>query len=78
MQSTVVKKSLVIVDRTPDLESVLRPAFSEEILTIRSTGSGQEALRRLAEWKPDLIVSEYLTDDLDGDITTRNCQRKRD
>jgi PAS domain S-box-containing protein len=66
MQSPPEKKSLLIVDRSPELESILRSAFSDDILTIRRTGSGKEALRRLTEWKPDLILSEYLTDDVDG------------
>jgi PAS domain S-box-containing protein len=66
MQSLLKKKSILIVDRSPDVEAILRSAFPEKILTIRRTGSGREALRRLPEWKPDLIVSDYLTEDMDG------------
>ena len=66
MKSLLNGKSLLIVDRNPDMESDLRAAFSEEILAIRRTGSGFEALRQIQEWKPDLIVSDYVTEDLDG------------
>jgi PAS domain S-box-containing protein len=66
MKSLFDKKTLLIVDRNPDMESVLRSAFPEEVLIIRRTESGYEALRQIQEWKPDLIVSDYITADLDG------------
>jgi PAS domain S-box-containing protein len=66
MQPAGERKSLLIVDRNPDMESILRSGFPGEILTIRRTGSGKEALGLLQEWKPDLIISDYLTGDMDG------------
>jgi PAS domain S-box-containing protein len=60
------RKFLLIVDRNSDTETVLRSAFTEDVLDIRRTESGMEALQRMQEWKPDLIVSDYFTADLDG------------
>ena len=60
------RKSLLIVDRGSDMETILRSAFPEEVLFVRRTESGMEALQRMHEWKPDLILSDYFTADLDG------------
>jgi PAS domain S-box-containing protein len=66
MNSVFQHKSLLIVDPNTEIESVLRRAYDAEQLSIYRTGSGHEALRRVAELKPDLIVSDFHTQDLDG------------
>lgn len=58
--------NLLLIDPSTEIEAILRDAYGDGYLTIHRTGSGSDALCRISELRPDLIVSDYHTQDLDG------------
>jgi PAS domain S-box-containing protein len=59
-------KNLLLIDPDTEIEAILRGAYGDGTLTIHRIASGSDALRRISELRPDLIVSDFLTQDLDG------------
>ena len=65
---------LLVVDDHPQLRMLLRTTFEIIDVEVQEAGSGAEAMQRVAERTPDVIVLDVALPDVDG-ITL--CQRLR-
>ena len=59
-------RHLLIVDDEENLRSMLTAALRHHGFTITATGNGREALRMVAEVRPDLVVLDVMMPELDG------------
>ena len=65
-------KNVLVVDDQKDLLELLSMVLSQEGYTVRTAGSGAEAIEALAAEKPDLILLDILLGDTTGiKLTTR-------
>ena len=61
---------VLYVDDEPDIREVATMALElDPELEIRSCGSGEEALRIAAEWRPDLVLLDVMMPGMDGPTT---------
>jgi len=68
----MTKKRILIVDDDPDILDVLRLTIPEEEYEVVEAQDGQEALDKVYERPPDLIILDYLMPKIDGRIV---CQK---
>lgn len=68
----MAKKRILIVDDDPDILDVLRLAIPEEEYEVVEAQDGQEALERVYERPPDLIILDYIMPKIDG---RKVCQK---
>lgn len=66
------KKHVLIVDDDPDILDVLRLILPEEEYEVVEAHDGQEALDKVYERPPDLIILDYIMPKLDGRLV---CQK---
>lgn len=66
---------ILVVDDDPDVLGVVFDLLDDEGYQVRTAGNGQEALKVLAEWRPDLIVLDLMMPVMDGP-TFRRRQRE--
>jgi diguanylate cyclase (GGDEF)-like protein len=62
----MVKKHILIVDDDPDILDVVRLTLESEELKITSASNGQEALEKIYESPPDLVILDYVMPKMDG------------
>jgi CheY-like chemotaxis protein len=68
-------RALVLaVDDEPDALRILRWFLTNEGFEVMTAPSGGEALRRVEEYLPDLIIADYMMSDMSG---LALCQRLR-
>ncbi len=61
-----MNKTILIVDDEPDLVELVGEMLARAGCVILKAGSGEEALRVLAENKPDLIIADITMPDMGG------------
>lgn len=59
-------KTLLVVDDEVGITEALNDLLSEEGFHVLVAGTGKEALARLAEKRPDLILLDYMMPVMDG------------
>jgi two-component system OmpR family response regulator len=58
------------VDDEPDIREVVELSLGlDPVFTVRSCGSGEEALAAAAEWQPDIILLDVMMPVMDGPAT---------
>jgi two-component system KDP operon response regulator KdpE len=60
------KQNILVVDDEPQITRVLKTTLSSQGYGIRSASDGEEALRAMSEWPPDLIVTDLRMPHMDG------------
>ena len=71
-------KTVMFVEDEPDIREIARLALGEVGgLAVATCGSGAEALERVAQVDPDLILLDVMMPDMDGPATLQ-ALRKRD
>ena len=60
------KKQILVVDDEPTWRTILSRYLSQKGFSVKEAGSGVEALRSLAKFKPDLIFSDVRMPDMNG------------
>ena len=69
---------VLYVDDEPDIREVARISLDlDEGMVVETAASGTEAVRKAAEWRPDIILLDVMMPDLDGP-TTLEILRSRD
>lgn len=59
-------KRVLIVDDELGIVEALTDVLADEGFTVSSARNGREALQRIAEAKPDLVISDYMMPLMDG------------
>ena len=62
----MAKKRILIVDDDPDILDVLRLSLPEEEYEVAEAGDGQEALDKVYQRPPDLVILDYIIPKIDG------------
>jgi len=60
------KQNILVVDDEPQITRVLKTTLSSQGYGIRTASDGEEALRAMSEWPPDLIVTDLRMPHMDG------------
>ncbi|MFC1631024.1 response regulator [Candidatus Omnitrophota bacterium] len=60
------KKRILIVDDDPDILDVLRLTIPEEEYDVVEAADGQEALEKVYQRPPDLVILDYMMPKIDG------------
>ena len=70
---------VLVVDDEPNIVDVVAMALRFQGFTVEAAGTGQEAIAKVAEFKPDLIVLDVMLPDMEGfDVAKRlGAQRAR-
>ena len=68
-------KKVLLVDDEPDVIEFLRVALEQEGVTFRGAGDGEEALVKVAEEAPDLIILDVQMPKKDGFMTFQELRR---
>jgi len=66
MANQDAKQNILVVDDEPQITRVLKTTLSSQGYGIRSASDGEEALRAMSEWPPDLIVTDLRMPHMDG------------
>jgi two-component system KDP operon response regulator KdpE len=64
--NNVEKKRILVVDDEAQITRVLRTSLSAQGYSIRSAGDGDEALRVMKEWTPDLVITDLGMPNMNG------------
>jgi len=63
---------VLVVDDEPNIVDVIAMALNFQGFSVESAGTGQEAITKVAEFKPDLIVLDVMLPDMEGfDVAKR-------
>lgn len=57
---------ILIIDDEPQITRVLRAALSGQRYDVRTANDPQEAMLLLAEWAPDLVITDLIMPDMSG------------
>jgi len=60
------EKSILVVDDDPNIRSLLRQEFTEAGYSVRLAADGREALERIREEKPGLVVLDVMMPEMNG------------
>ena len=66
MSKKILIVKILIVDDEPDIVMVLEQRLKASGYQVEKAGSGQEALKKAKEEKPDLIIMDIVMPDMDG------------
>jgi CheY-like chemotaxis protein len=66
---------ILVVDDEIDARDILILILTQSGAEVRAVGSSQDAQRSIAEWQPDLLISDIAMPDGDG-LTLIRCVRK--
>lgn len=69
------KKQILIIDDEPTWLRITSYVLRNRGYTVRTAGSGAEALKTLASFKPDLIMSDIRMPDMNGFDLVDNLKR---
>jgi len=69
-----VKGNILVVDDEPQITRVLKTTLSSQGYGVRSASDGEDALRQLKGWSPDLIITDLRMPNVDG---LELCRRVR-
>ncbi len=72
--SSSARQSILIVDDDQDLRNFLESNFAQHY-SVRTAANGVEALERLAESPADLIISDWMMPEMDGDVFCRRVRK---
>jgi len=74
MDDFLLNKTILLIDPDPETESFLCKTMEGTDVHIVRVGSGKEGVNALHEIEPDLIVSEFETEDVDGRALLRTLR----
>ena len=71
----MIGQTLLIVDDEPQIRELLKIYFSKEGFTIAEAGDGVEAIRKVVEVKPNLVILDIMMPVLDGIEVCRQIRK---
>ena len=66
--------TLLLAEDEPDVQLIARLALQRAGFTVATAGGGLEAIRRVAETRPDVILLDWMMPGLDGFETCRRLK----
>ena len=75
-QSTLARPSILVVEDEPALLTMLRYNLEKQGFRVDEATDGQEALTRIAEAKPDLVLLDWMLPTLSGIEVCRQIRRR--
>jgi len=74
MPNSDVKRNILVVDDEPQITRVLKTTLSSRGYEVRTAADGENALREMKGWAPDLIITDLRMPRMDG---LELCRRVR-
>jgi two-component system, OmpR family, KDP operon response regulator KdpE len=74
MNHAETKGNILVVDDEPQITRVLKTTLSSQGYGVRTASDGEDALRQLKTWSPDLIITDLRMPNVDG---LELCRRVR-
>ncbi len=63
-------KRIMYVEDDPDLRKIVTVSLAEKGgFTVQVCDSGEQALKQVGEFQPDLIIMDVMMEDMDGPVT---------
>jgi CheY-like chemotaxis protein len=59
-------KKLLVADDSVTIQKVIALTFADEPVEIQSVGSGSDALEKIKEWRPDIILADVIMPQVNG------------
>jgi two-component system, OmpR family, KDP operon response regulator KdpE len=75
MLSQIDKPSILVVDDEPQITRVLKTTLSSQGYAIRTANDGDEAVRVMKEWTPDLLITDLRMPNMNGLDLCRSVRR---
>lgn len=70
---------VLYVDDEPDIREIARIALDlDDGMVIETASSGQEAIRKAAAWRPDVILLDVMMPEMDGPTTLAALRSRED
>ncbi len=66
MANPELKGNILVVDDEPQITRVLKTTLSSQGYGVRTASDGEDALRQLKTWSPDLIITDLRMPNMDG------------
>ena len=66
MVNPELKGNILVVDDEPQITRVLKTTLSSQGYGVRTASDGEDALRQLKTWSPDLIITDLRMPNMDG------------
>jgi CheY-like chemotaxis protein len=61
-----MKKRILVADDSVTIQKVIALTFAEEPFEIKSVGTGSEAVERMRDWRPDLVLADVIMPQMNG------------
>ena len=71
----MIGQTLLIVDDEPQIRELLKMYFDKEGFTVEEAGDGVEAIRKVVEVKPNLVILDIMMPILDGIEVCRQIRK---
>ncbi|WP_454826748.1 response regulator [Paraburkholderia xenovorans] len=65
------------MDDEPAIVEALELALTEYGLEVRAAGNGARALESIAQWRPDLVLTDWMMPVMDGVSLSRLLRQRR-
>lgn len=69
-----MSKRILIVDDEPDIRDILKILLESEGFEVEEAINGKEALEKIQRRPPDLIITDYVMSDIDGEELCREIK----
>lgn len=68
-------KRILVVDDEPDIRDILKIVLESEGFEVEEASNGEEALEKIQHRPPDLVITDYVMPDIDGEELCRQIKK---
>src|SRR5690606_4862096 len=65
---------ILIVDDEPDMRWVIKGLFDDDEYEFAEASNGREGIQAVESWQPDVVLTDVVMPDVDGQELLRQCQ----
>ena len=69
-------KRILVVDDEPDIRDILRILLEGEGFEVEEANNGREALEKIQKRPPDLVITDYVMPEMDGEELCRKNKKR--
>ena len=59
-------KKILVADDSVTIQKVIALTFADEPVEVQSVGSGSDALDKMKEWRPDIVLADVIMPRVNG------------